>query len=259
MLSDPWHAGWDNVPATAISVQPLWQRADAPRMVEVRVVKVNDKLALAMEWRDSSFDTGARSGSSFPDAVSAMFSLTEAVPALTMGQNKPDGQGGVTPVATVNLWQWRADRQLNAIEKQLHDVAGIDDGTVADMYMYKSGDPVSGPITEHDRTFIPAWAVGNPKSDPALMPRSVLESNAAGFGTLTLQAVDEQDVQGVGVWARGRWRVVMVRDLNTKNQGDVVVSSSKRIPVAFAVWDGSAGDRNGTKEVSGWHWLTVGD
>jgi complex iron-sulfur molybdoenzyme family reductase subunit gamma len=84
-----------------------------------------------------------------------------------------------------------------------------------------------------------------------------LESNAAGFGTLTLQTPDEQHLGAVGSWSNGNWRVVMVRSLKPQGDGDVNLNDSGRIPFAVAVWDGSAGDRNGTKLISGWHWLVT--
>jgi DMSO reductase family type II enzyme heme b subunit len=98
--------------------------------------------------------------------------------------------------------------------------------------------------------------VGNVHAQPDLMTHTVLESNAAGFGTLTLQSPDNQHVTGLGVWSGNRWRVVMVRKFDTNDDGDVAFNRTS-IPFAAAVWDGSAADRNGTKLVTGWHTLTI--
>ena len=52
----------------------------------------------------------------------------------------------------------------------------------------------------------------------------------------------------------------MVRSLKTAGEGDVQLTTRKTpVPVAFAVWEGSAGDRDGLKLVSGWHRLELGD
>jgi complex iron-sulfur molybdoenzyme family reductase subunit gamma len=79
--------------------------------------------------------------------------------------------------------------------------------------------------------------------------------NAAGFGSTTIAAPEHQNVDGVGRWRDGVWRVVMVRELPAHHEGDVDFANIQRIPLAFAVWDGAASDRNGTKLISGWHWL----
>ncbi len=90
-----------------------------------------------------------------------------------------------------------------------------------------------------------------------MIGRSVYESNAAGFGTLTIQPSDQQHVKGVGRYANGSWRVVMVRDLASLGEDDIDLRSGDRMPIAFAVWDGAALDRDGTKLVSGWHFLEL--
>jgi DMSO reductase family type II enzyme heme b subunit len=95
--------------------------------------------------------------------------------------------------------------------------------------------------------------VGNLRADPQEMKRVVLESNAMGFGSLTLQPTDQQDVAGRGIWSEGRWHVVLRRLRHNKGDGDVNLASASAIPLAFAVWDGEAGDRNGTKLITGWH------
>lgn len=255
----PLDSHWDRMPSMAVSLQPLWQRRQAARSVEVRVVRSKKRIAICLEWPDTTFDAMSNSLHGFSDASAVMFALGDKIPSLTMGQRDKTATGE----ALVNLWQWRADRELNAQHDRLHDVVNADSeaGVPADLYMFKKGDLTKGSIREHDRTYVPAWGVGNPKADPALLKRSVLESNAAGYGTLTLQKVKEQGVEGRAVWSNGRWRAVMVRDLTPGGLGDIDLSSlggkDRRIPIAFAVWDGSAGDRDGTKLITGWHWLVL--
>lgn len=252
MLKDSSHAAWAEIKAATVSLQPLWQRRASARAIEVRAVRTGDRVAICLDWPDATVDAVA-DVSRFSDAGAAMFGLGEKPPPLTMGSGTRAGESE----ALVNIWQWKASRQLNADESRLHDAAGRDGNSPADLYMFKRGDPAKGPIAEHDKTFISAWDAGNPNADPALLNRSVLESNAAGFGSLTQQPASDQNVEGTARWRDGRWRVLMSRSLQPADKKDVSFASAARIPLAFAVWDGHAGDRNGTKLISGWHWLEV--
>ena len=48
----------------------------------------------------------------------------------------------------------------------------------------------------------------------------------------------------------------MSRPLVTEDELDVQLApAGRRIPVAFAVWDGAKGDHDGIKLISSWHWL----
>jgi len=258
MLGDPRHDAWGRVQSVSVSLRPIWQRRIAAPALAVRAVTFDGRVAIALDWPDAKADLHGGSVHRFADAAAVMFSLSDDPPALAMGQR---GQGPANPKPDlVNLWHWRADRQLNADTNRLHDVVGDDApaGSFADLYLFKTGDRTAGPITEHDSTYVPAWNVNNPKANPALLRRSVLESNAWGFGTLTLQSGKDQAVDARAVWVDGRWRVVMVRSLAANDEGDVALDGrSTPAPVAFAVWDGAAGDRDGTKLYSGWHWLRL--
>jgi DMSO reductase family type II enzyme heme b subunit len=80
----------------------------------------------------------------------------------------------------------------------------------------------------------------------------VEDLNAAKFGTLTSQ--EHQDVYGHAVWSRGRWTVLMARKLSTEDENDTQLYAGQKSYFSLAVWNGSAGDRNGQKSVSDrWH------
>ncbi len=250
MMADPFDSGWSAVEPVTVSLQPLWQRRHATRSISVRTAMTDHRIAFCLEWADATVD-GPESLDSATDAVGIMFSLTPEVPMLTMGQQ--DGQ----TQTLVNIWQWKASRQMDADANQRRDIALSEMGDPVDMYPFKAGDPVVGPLTEHDPTYITAWGAGNPQSDPALLSRPVLCMNAAGFGTSTIAEAAEQNVDGVGRWRDGMWRVVLVRELPAHHEGDVDFAPAARLPIAFAAWDGAALDRNGTKLISGWHWLEM--
>ena len=80
---------------------------------------------------------------------------------------------------------------------------------------------------------------------------------AGGFGTLT--HADVQDVGGAGVWCEGRWRVLFARDFEPGAGGFAQFAPGETTSVAFAVWDGGAGDRNGQKSIASWIELAIGD
>ena len=257
MLTDPMHSGWKAIVPQRLSLSPLWQRKGFASAVEVRAASASGMLAIEVSWPDASANFAVGGVDQFADAGGMMFSLNSEIPPLAMGALSAAANGDKAPFL-VNLWQWKADRQINADDGRIHD--GPDAGrTLPDLYPYKTGDLSSGPLTEHDPVFISAWQAGNPKSDPTMLGRTVLEANAQGIGTLTWQPGVDQDVTGVGRHIDGWWHIVFVRSLTVSSTLDVDFASLSRIPVAFAVWDGAAADRNGTKLISGWHFLTLAE
>jgi len=78
---------------------------------------------------------------------------------------------------------------------------------------------------------------------------------AEGFGTLTRQTPD--GVQARGEWKDGTWRVVFKRGLATTDEHRVRIDPTRQgfVPVALAVWNGEAAERNGLKRLSAWQWL----
>jgi DMSO reductase family type II enzyme heme b subunit len=86
----------------------------------------------------------------------------------------------------------------------------------------------------------------------------VEELNAEGFGTVTPQPPENQNVEGTGEWKDGVWTVVFLRDMIKTGKWDV--DFAQRIDpalMAFAVWDGVKEDRNGRKVISVWQRFTV--
>lgn len=64
-------------------------------------------------------------------------------------------------------------------------------------------------------------------------------------------------MKGHGRWIDGKWRIVMVRSLQTDNERDAQLTPGASVPVAFSVWDGAQGDRDGRKAVTVWQRLIL--
>lgn len=253
MLHDPAHPGWLGVPATSIELRPLWQRVETITHVDVRVVRSATELAICLDWRDGTLNQG-RDHLVFSDAAAVMFAMSNDVPALPMGVHVE----GFEAQAPVNLWHWKASRQWSVA------AGGADEPPPPPP---EKGWTVFGPPRQAAPapepeglqlpSFLTARDAANVHESAALLTRSALESNAEGFGTLALQPPEKQHISATAVWSNGLWRVVLVRPIRSDDELDVDLAQDRRIPVTFAVWDGSKGDRDGIKLISGWHWLRV--
>lgn len=252
MTPDPGDALWDKVPVTQVPLMPLWQRADGPDVLRVRARHNGKEIAFLLEWEDPKVDGVMLRPQDFPDAAAVMFSLSEPRGHFSMGdKGRP-----------VNLWQWRMDRQTDLAKYQ--DVEDAYPAMTVDGYLLdapgdkrraRGGEGVT-PTSAQDPLFLTGYGAGNPMSE--IRRRSAVEDlNAEGFGTLTPQAHEGQNVQGQGVWSQGWWKVAFVRTLAGNAEGDAALAPGKSRPVAFAVWDGGAGDRNGKKSVTYWQNLEL--
>ena len=235
---------WANAPSTEIPLMALWQRSKVPRRMTIRVLYSDAHVGLLLEWPDDTVDGAAVGQKEFTDAAAAMFSLTNPPGFITMGsKDKP-----------VNMWQWRFRRQLDMA--QFRDIELTFPRLVVDGYP-NGGPRNQGPhaAPAHDPTFLSGWGAGNALSNPT--PSSAVQDlNAEGFGTLASQPAAHQDVEGRGVWSGGRWKLVLRRPLKGSGQ-DAKFSPGKTIHVAFAFWNGSAGDRDGIKSITFWQLLTL--
>jgi DMSO reductase family type II enzyme heme b subunit len=73
---------------------------------------------------------------------------------------------------------------------------------------------------------------------------------AEGFGTLTNQPLVASTANGV--WHEGRWSVVFIRPMETRDPGDYQFAPGVRDLVAFAVWEGRVANVSGRKQHSQW-------
>ena len=71
-------------------------------------------------------------------------------------------------------------------------------------------------------------------------------------------SIARQLADGLATRTKTGWQVAFVHKLGAEEEGDdVVLAPGKSLSIAFAVWDGHAGDRNGQKSVTIWHQLVL--
>jgi DMSO reductase family type II enzyme heme b subunit len=67
----------------------------------------------------------------------------------------------------------------------------------------------------------------------------------------------DQLVKAMGVYSVGSYRVVFRRLLAARSATQISLEPGDTALVSFAVWDGSAGDRDGKKSVTIWQELYI--
>ncbi len=85
------------------------------------------------------------------------------------------------------------------------------------------------------------------------------ELNATGAkNPIVPQPAEGQEVTSKGVWNNGRWKVVVVRPLKTRDQkSDIQFEAGKMIPLALHAWDGWKGEQGLQMAISSWQFLVL--
>ncbi len=211
-----------------IPMMALWPSPHPLHGIHVNAVHNGKQVGFLLEWDAPEPSYGAVKQLEFRDGAAVQFSLNGTYPFLGMGDKDNP----------VNVWHWKSDWQ-SEVDGKREDIAEAFPAMHVDYY---------------DRTepiFVTARAAGNLFA-AGQRASSVEDLNATGFGTLEAQPADQQNVTGRGEWRDGKWRVLFVRDLATKDAGDRQFKAGDTIPVSFAVWAGEHGDRDGQKAVSTW-------
>lgn len=236
----PFDPAWQGaepvtVPLTGQAAVPPMVQTPAFPSIRARALEDGERLAILVEWDDPTLDESSAAVETFADAAAVQFALGTGT-SICMGQQA----GGL------NIWQWKADWAATMAGRG--DLEAVHPGMPTDVHApVVEGDPS---LTEDG--FLSGQMAGNPRS--AAMPTSSVEDlTAIGFGSLTSQPSEAQNVRGSSEYRDGVWRVVMSRQLSDGDPNDVVLDPARPAPVvAFAVWDGARGDRDGLKSVSTW-------
>jgi len=216
---------WSSARPLTVPLNPLWQRVDWPSALTIRALHDGDSLSFKLTWKDDTEDRTIGRVQDFVDAVAVMFpQKASVIPFIGMGQGD----------AIARIIDWRAVEQRQGPEfaypREFRDASPWNDA----------------PFT------LPAVVAGNPLSGSAQANHGgVMELISAGPGTVTPVPPSHAFSHGRGVWADGSWTVQLTRSMEV-SRGDVSLPPGTKTHAAFAVWDGSAGDRNGQKSISQW-------
>ena len=118
---------------------------------------------------------------------------------------------------------------------------------VGEKPLYRHGDAA------HPTT-IWYWNAGS--VDPEVAPSTIL-FDAAGPDQKLISSMDGLNQTANGRWDHGRWRVIMKRPRAGIDQGDIIFNEGRFIPVSFANWDGSNGEKGSRHTLTTWYWLLL--
>jgi mono/diheme cytochrome c family protein len=235
LSTDSSASKWSETPAETLALMPLWWRDDRVEVVEVRAIHDGTHIAIQLSWDDPTIDDLPVKPQSFTDGAAVQLAAATDPPSFAMG-----ARGGA-----VDIWYWKASRQRDASTTQPAMAAAYPDMAQDDL------GPAQDPI------FQTAAAAGNLVAQTD-HPKSVESLTAEGFGTLTSRGPGAQLADGVAMRTATGWQVVLMQPLGSNEDAqNLALAPGKSLSIAFGVWDGSAGDRNGQKSVTIWHLLSI--
>ena len=246
----PNDGAWRLAKSVNLHMMPLWWRVDRPEELTVRALHDGNELALLLVWADSTHDHTAMRPQDFRDAAAVEFALDPDPPFFAMGQTGK----------YVNIWMWKSERQAD-LEPAFQDLEKVYPNLGIDSYPNLLASPMEQPsgralTLQSDPTFVTGWGAGNIVSDPTRLSAAE-DLVAQGFGTLSSRPRPDQAVEASGVWSTGTYRVVLRRALAGRGPQAASLATGQTVPMAFAVWNGSAGDRDGKKSVTIWQDLVL--
>ena len=238
-LVDPEAPYWKDAPA--IKVEMLAQVITNPqnpdpavKELNVRAVHNGQWLAFLIEWPDPT-KSDRIVVDQFGDQVAV-----EMPSSYKPGDMPNPMMGG--PGERMHIMQWRAAFQ--------HDIESSGEPKISDLYPFVHVDVYPDEVLRATdaRAYTGAVGVDNPISRPK--HSAVLDQMAEGFGTLTVEP--EQQSDGRGVWAEGRWRVVITHPMAPGDPNDPILAPGSETLAAFAVWEGGAREVGARKAWSNW-------
>jgi len=246
----PDAGAWRLAPAVNLHLMPLWWRTDRPEELTVRALHDGKQIALSLMWADPTHDHTAVRPQDFRDAAAVQFALTPDPPFFAMGSRRN----------FVNIWMWKSERQAD-LDPAFQDLEKVYPNMGIDSYPNTKMSPVEQPTRRaltllSDPTYVTGWGAGNIVSDP-LRPSAAEDLAAQGFGTLRARPRPDQTVDARGLNSIGTYRLTFRRDLAGRGPQAVTLKPGTTVPVAFAVWNGSAGDRDGKKSVTIWQEMAL--
>ncbi|MFN7182150.1 MAG: ethylbenzene dehydrogenase-related protein [Planctomycetota bacterium] len=224
---------WKTATTYEIPVSRLWQLEENYKILYVKVLYTSTKIAILVEYDDKTHDTQNYKFGEFQDMVAIQFSRDDKPGFIGMG-NKD---------SPVYIWLYKPDWQFN-----------INQNSSKKIYVNLADDLYFLDIVKGDKDlFYTSRAAGNLRLSQIQFPIENL--TAHGAETISSRAISSQNIAGRGMWNNGKWQVLFIRELKTDQRDEIQIEPGRKIPIAFAVWDGSQHDRNGQKLISTWYYL----
>ena len=134
----------------------------------------------------------------------------------------------------------------DAFAIQFPKADAFDTAPAVEKPLYRHGDS-SHPVT------IWYWNAGS--VEPEAPPRALLLDGSGPDQELV--AREKADLQVSGRWQDGRWQVMMKRPRDAGQSGDISFTEGQFIPISFANWDGSNGEKGSRHTLTTWYWLIL--
>ncbi len=133
--------------------------------------------------------------------------------------------------------------------------------------VFRDGVAIQLPVTVPEGGEKPYFGMGDGtkpvniwfwQSETTEEPQRVKLLEGKGFNKIKERDPASIGLTAKGVYDNGTWRVVMKRPLLTKDKDkDIQFIEGKFIPIAFAAWDGSNGEKGSKHELTTWYWLLL--
>ncbi len=236
------HETWKKVKPYRQPLQPQFLVVPKPTEIGVKelfVQSVNDGkyICFRLIWKDPTKDETPRI-MDFSDGAAIQFPVNRgAFPEFFMGEEKK-------PVHILHWKAWRGRDKKSGYQTTKTAYPNM----TTDIYTFDypiKGKGIGKSQAEKD-IFIPGRAANNPLSFPT--KRTIMELSSTGPGTITFKKTI--NTSGDSEWKEGEWTVVFRRPLTVDDAGSAQFEAGGKIPVAFAVWEGSRMESGGRKAVS---------
>ncbi len=106
------------------------------------------------------------------------------------------------------------------------------------------------------RNAVSMWYWAAPSVEPADGELAML-LDASGPDVAPVPRPDSGELAAKGTWADGQWQVVFKRPRVTQSPADIAFDEGTYVPIAFANWDGLAGDKGGRHSFTPWYWVRL--
>jgi hypothetical protein len=206
---------------------------------EVWVQSINDgkHIAFRLVWKDATKNDTIKI-MNFSDGAALQFPVKkEALPQFFMGEKEKP----------VHILFWRAWRSKDKNDGFQTTKTAYPNMT-SDIYNFDYS--IKGKGTEKTQAekdiFIPGRAAKNPLS----FPHKEIIAELSSVGSGTIASKDVQNTSGDADWQNGEWTAIFRRPLTVNDPGSVQFKAGEKMPIAFAIWEGSRMEAGGRKAVS---------